>query len=423
MNLIKMIFTGTDSAPRLTSCGDERGASLLETLLAIGLVAAMAPFAYNRVLDVSRDIADVAAARRIHNWKEAAKGFIRANQMDWEDDAIFELSERDLVAIRAPDEGKQAIFPYAAFIEKFSHAGGTTIEAYILFPGEFDGIRMHRIAHHLGADAAVAGDAQIAFSASGGWSIESDILEENDIVFRVSVNMPIDDSYAFMHRVDTGDERLNTMERDLSMSRNDIVHAGAVNAGLLDSKMVGAWFAGGGAFSADEAVFPQGANVDGGGVSFAAVRVVGDIIGFRNIHAGIFAGGGGALNWSAQGNIVADRVNIAEAVHVGRNMTVRSPNVRTVSGFLGISVHSLATPFVSTEELRFADGFGLSISNELSASFTDGPLRLGNWAFPRTPAPRFADLVLTQGGAVKGGVPTGFENIMSRNWKALRPRE
>jgi len=391
----------------------QRGSNLLETLLAIGLVAAMAPFAYNRVSEISREVTDVAEARHIWNWKASMSGFIRSNQMDWDENTFVELDEKELQEIGS---GKPGLMPLAAFIEKFRHAGGVTVEAYLLFPAAAEGLRMHRIARHLGGDAAVANSENTAFSAEGGWSIETEILQENDIVYRVSVDLPRDDSFNFLHRVDTGDDRMNTMERNLLMGHNNLLNAGTVNAGLLDSKMVASWFVASEAFSADEAVFPDGANLDGSNITFSGMRVMGDVIGFRNIVADAF-GGGGITNWSTQGHIVAERASVVESVNVARNMVVRSPSARTVSDFLGVSAHSLAVPFVSADELRFAGGFGLTISNELSSSFSDVPLRLGGWMFPQTIAPSFSSLALDNASNIAGKGPQGFEKVTERGWR------
>ncbi|MCL1785619.1 MAG: hypothetical protein FWG39_00515 [Alphaproteobacteria bacterium] len=399
---------------------EQRGSNLLETLLAIGLVSAMAPFVYNRVAEVSRDIKDVAMARQIAGWKYPVSGFIRSSQMNWEEDKLVELDAKELQEIAGKEiKGAIAMTPAFAFIEKFRHLGGVTVEAYLLFPGKFDGIRMHKIARHLGADAAVAGPENTAFSVGGGWSIETEMMQENDLVYRIPVELPRDDSFNFMHRVDAGDERLNTMERNLMMARNNVTNAGAVGAGLLDSKMVSGWFAAIESFAADEAVFPDGANMDGSNASFDGVRVMGDVVGFRNIQADLFEGGGGAGNWSAQGDIIASRAQIMESVRVGRTMTVKSATSRTVSGFTGISAYNLTVPFVSADEMRFADGLGLVVSNELSSSYSDAPLKLGNWMLTsQSAAPGFSSLTVSNAGNMEFNVPAEkFGEIMKEGWK------
>ena len=415
----------------------QRGSNLLETLLAIGLVAAMTPFVYNRIAETSRDIADVSVAKQIYSWRELMSGYIRRNQADWPEDTEMELDEKEMRAIRdaeckAADNGEMlavcnsssAMFPAIAFVERYAQAGGTIVDAYLVFPAVFDGLRMRKIARALGVDAAVADASGVAYSASGGWSVESEQFGESDLVYRVSVYMARDDSALFMHRMKSDDGALNTMERDLLMSRHSLVDADVVRADSLDSKMVAAWFATADMLNAEAASFPDGANLDPSGASFADIRVLGDVIGFRSITTGNFGGAGGSGNWSAQGNVIADRTKVTGAVHVGRNLSMRSPYYKTITGFTGVNANSVSVPFLSTERLFFANGFGMSISNELSASYGTGPLKLGNWAFPSSVPPVFKTIVLRKADTdIIAPAPAGFDNIMSSGWKTLRAKE
>ncbi|MCL2017780.1 MAG: hypothetical protein FWG80_03355 [Alphaproteobacteria bacterium] len=410
---------------------EQRGSNLLETLLAIGLVAAMTPFVYNRVIETSRDIADVATAKQIFSWKEPVNAYIRKNQADWPDNAEIELDEEEMLGmIGLKERPEKEYTPVVAFLDKYQHLGGTNIDSYIVFPSRFDGLRMRRIAKRLGADAVVVDDSGMAYSAAAGWSVESELFQENDLVYRVTVTLARDDSWLYLHRLKSEYEILNTMERDLLMSRNNLVDADAVDASVLDSKMISAWFATADMFMTEDAVFPDGASLDGTNAEFSSIRATGDVIGFRNITAlrmegsGGRGAAGGVQNWSSQGNIVADRTTIENAVHVGRNLNLKSSFSAIVSGFSGVTAHSLAVPFVSTEYLRFADGFGLSISNELSASYdSTGPLRFGNWSFPSATAPKFSGLVLRKsGGSATVQAPNGFDKIIGKGWKELESK-
>ena len=56
-----------DANPR-----DMRGASMLEVLLALGVVTFLAPFVYKQITDTTHDIQDISAARNIIAVREAA---------------------------------------------------------------------------------------------------------------------------------------------------------------------------------------------------------------------------------------------------------------------------------------------------------------------------------------------------------------
>jgi len=393
---------------------EQRGSNLLETLLAIGLVAAMAPFVYARVAEVSREITDINAARQMHAWRPHISGFIRENQAVWEDSFVAELSRNEIAQI-SPLATRT---PALAFIEKFNTNAGPVVEAYLVFSEGYETMRSLRIARALGVDAAVADDNHIAFSGLGGWSVQSELLRPGDIIYRIHVNFLPDDSYAFLHRTPATEEHLNTMERDLLMMRNNIMDATTITARLLDSRTINTWFVASDLLSTMDAIFPVGANMDATNVSVANVRVTGDTFGFRNISAAEFRGGG-VGNWSNAGAIVADRVSVSESVNVGRNLTVNSPSSRTVSGIDLLRAYSLNTAFISTEQLIFADGFGLLVSNELSAGWTMGPLRIGSWDFPNVIAPRFRELELSRTGVFQITPPAGFEDIMGSRWRDL----
>ena len=408
---------------------EQRGSNLLETLLAIGLVAAMTPFVYNRVAETTREIADVATAKQIVAWREPMTAYVRKNQIDWPPDAEVELSEEGVHGlITEQNTLAQRYLPVVAFLDKYQHLGGTNIDSYIIFPARFDGLRMRRIAKRLGIDAAIVDDEGMAYSASGGWSVESPLFQENDLIFRVTMTLARDDSWMYLHRMRSDDEMLNTMDRDLLMSRQNLSDADRILAGTLDSKMISSWFATADLFTTDDAVFPDGASLDGTNTSFSSVRVTGDIIGFRNIATARMEGPRAALNWAAQGNLVTDRANVLYSVNVGRTLNIKSSHSATVSGFSAVSAHSLAVPFLSTDEIHFGEGFGLSISNELSATFGSGPLRLGSgtrgWSFPSTSSPRFSDLILHRSPAnLAAATPKGFDKILGKGWKSLREQE
>jgi len=423
----------------------ERGSNLMETLLAIGLVALMTPFVYNRVLETSNQIKDISIARQIVGWNTKMTAYIRKNQADWPTQAEVDLDQNEFYLIQngtaarrptpaaparvaAPTTARLPVFPYAAFITKYAHRGGTAIDAYVAFPaGAFTALRMNNLVKTLGVDAAIVGDDSTAYSVAGGWSIASKSFRAGDLVYRVSVSLPINDAVLFLHRMKLDDDKLNTMERDLIMGGHSIKDVDDVAGGLLDSKQAGAFFATADTLTADSVVFANGATIDPTNTTIKTMRVTGDIVGFRTVDAGTFTGTGVTSGWPAQGTVIADRATITGSVQIGRNLTLRTSDSATVSGFTGVSAYSVNVPYISTTELRFADGFGITISNELSGTDSaSGPLKLGSWIFPSARLPNFTTLNLKKSigdVAAAANVNTAeFNEILGPGWKALRTK-
>ncbi|MCL1902071.1 MAG: hypothetical protein FWG18_00395 [Alphaproteobacteria bacterium] len=407
---------------------EQRGSNLLETLLAIGLVAAMTPFVYNRIAETSREINDVTTAREISSWADKISGYVRKNQADWPAYAEIDLDRAEMFIIAGLDPKKttnaKASIPYAAFIDKYRHRGGTTIDSYLLF-NNMPGIRTAKVARNLGNNSAIVDDFGTAFSPTGNWSVESETFQPGDLIYRVSITISNDDSEFYLHRMHLDDNRLNTMERDLWMSRHSIKDIDIAAAATLDSKMVGTWFTDALAFSAELADFPGGANIDPSESTFSSIRATQDVAGFRTIESKILTGTGGTANWSTNGSIIADRASVTDALHVGRNLTLRSSYARTVTGFAGVTAYSVSVPFISAIELRFSEGYGMTISSELLSGYGSGPLKLGNWNFPSNSPPRFTNLNLRKTGNIAQGaniVSAEFDKIIKSGWKSVRTK-
>ncbi|MDR1360965.1 MAG: hypothetical protein LBJ18_01490 [Rickettsiales bacterium] len=147
------------------------------------------------------------------------------------------------------------------------------------------------------------------------------------------------------------------------------------------------------------------------------MRVSGDTTGFRTMAAARLNDAG----FSAKGSVIADRANITGAIHIGKNMELKASGLRTVSGFLGLSAHSLYTPFVAADEMSFMNGFGLTVSGELLMS-TTSPLKLGSWNFPSTTPPKFASLTLARARIPKAPDAAEFDTLIKGGWKAATPQ-
>ena len=98
-----------------------------------------------------------------------------------------------------------------------------------------------------------------------------------------------------------------------------------------------------------------------------------------------------------------------------RDLTLKSDTSRTISGFDGITVSSVAAPFISADEIVFYDNFGLTLSGELLMS-TTAPLRIGSWTFPSTTPPKFSQLKLQRAEYPAAVRKNEFAPIIRRGW-------
>ena len=101
---------------------------------------------------------------------------------------------------------------------------------------------------------------------------------------------------------------------------------------------------------------------------------------------------------------------------MSRDLILKSDTTKTISGFTGISVNTVLTSFISTEEIMFYDNFGLTISGELLMS-TVSPLKIGNWIFPSTRPPEFSKFNISR--AQKPDMPNqnAFSEILRDGWQ------
>ena len=94
-----------------------RGASVLEVLLALGIVGLATPFIYNQISRSTQTVRDMAYARQIMNIRDDVLNFIRINQDKWPDVAQIRLSEEELKLISDT--------PVAGLIDKYAVRGAT----------------------------------------------------------------------------------------------------------------------------------------------------------------------------------------------------------------------------------------------------------------------------------------------------------
>lgn len=97
-------------------------------------------------------------------------------------------------------------------------------------------------------------------------------------------------------------------------------------------------------------------------------------------------------------------------------MTLKSDSARTISGFTGITVNSVYTPYIVAEEMMFYDNFGLTVSGELLMS-TTSPLKIGSWVFPSTKPPQFTSFSVSRATRPEPPKNSDFDALMRDGWQ------
>lgn len=385
---------------------NSRGASITEVLLAMGIVALAMPFVYGRIMDTNHTVQDIAMAKKIMSVRDTTLNFVRMNQDKWPDIAQIRLSEDELKTI-SPDAA-------SGFIDKYSVRGATVTDVYLAFVANDKKLRTNKIARHIGGDAAVVGEDGVAYGNS--WAVAAPDFLPGDLIYRISRDVAGEDTSKYLHRATSGEDELNVMKRDLNMAFHNIYNVATISAESARIENINATF-----FESDDALastvyFQSGANMDGQDVHINNLRVTGDLSGFRNIYAANLNGDGFTTN----GRIITDRATVTNSVNVANSLVLKSDTSRTISSFVGITASTVLTPFVSAEEIIFYDNFGLTISGELLMS-TTSPLKIGNWVFPSTKPPAFAEFSLTRATIPDAPLGQEFDALMQNNWKTYRP--
>ena len=380
----------------------QRGGGLVEVLLALVIVAVAAPFTYSMISDTTHMIHDMAVANDILSLRDGVLNFVRINQDLWPNVAQIKLSEDELAEF---SEGISA-----GFIDKYSYKSGTVIDVYLAFDLQTTPRRAARIAANVGSDAAVVGTDGVAYGDT--WAVTSPDFKFGTLVYKISRNLTDFDTSRFLHRGSSGEDNLNTMERDLNMGGNDIYNVGELDARSVRIRNLDATFVKAETIDARSVYFSSGANMNGDNVKIGSLRVSGDISGFRNIEAQKINGSVFTVN----GRIIADKAVINESLNIGRNLNIKSTSIKTISGFAGMTVGSVYAPYISTSEITFYDNFGLTVSGELLMS-SNPPIKLGAWMFPSKNPPSFTELNLARAPMPTMPSKDEFKEIMQSDWK------
>lgn len=383
-----------------------RGASILEVLMSMAIVAVAMPFVYSQIAETNSNIRDMAVARDITNLRPDVLNFIRLNQDTWPDVAQIKMNDTDLDMVASGAN--------AGFIDKYLVNGASVTDVYLAFKFGSTNLHTANIAHHIGDDAAVVDSDGIAYGRS--WAVSAPEFESGDLVYRITRNVSGEDKTKYLHRGTSGDDELNVMLRDLNMGGYNIYDVGGVFASASRIKDVTSTFVTSNDLVANTIYFSNGANMTGNNVSIGSLRVTDDIIGFRNIYANKLNNNG----FSTSGRIITDRATVSDSLNVSKDMILKTDSLRTISGFAGVKAGTVYTPFLSTTEIMFYDNFGLTVSGELMLS-TNSPIKLGTWTFPSTVPPSFTEFVVSRAKIPSMPNEHEFEALMSSDWKNVIP--
>lgn len=377
------------------------GASVLEVLLALGIVALATPFVYTQISRGTQTVRDIAYAKQIMNVRDNVLNFVRMNQDKWPDVAQIRLDEAELKSI--------SDMPVAGLIDKYSVHGATITDVYLAFEMGDDLMGVSRIASHIGSDAAVVGTDGVAYGSS--WAVAAPDFVSGDLVYRIARDVDGSDTSRYLHRATSGQDELNVMFRDLNMGGYNVYNAASVFADSVKSNNATAFFVNADDITAENVYFSSGANMDGGNVFIDSMRVSGDITGFKNIYADKLNG----TTYTTSGRIIADKATVVNSINVAHDLVLKSDSTRTISGFSGISTGSVVAPFLSTEEIVFYEDFGLTVSGELLMS-TVAPIQIGRWVFPSTTPPKFSKFNITRARVPDMPDASEFDSIMKSGW-------
>ncbi|MBO5833847.1 MAG: hypothetical protein J6R22_02740 [Alphaproteobacteria bacterium] len=383
---------------------NNRGASVLEVLLSMAIIAVVAPFIYTQIARTNHTIYDVAVARKITEIRDNVLNYVRSNHSQWPDNAQIRLDGQDLSGM-----SEAAI---AGFIDKYENRGATVTDVYLAFDLGVGELRTNQIASHIGADAAVVGADGIAYGNT--WAVMAPDFSAGNLIYRISRDVVGEDTSKYLHRGTTGEDNLNVMERDFNMAGYNVFDVAAISAQSAEISNVAATFVSSQDVSAESVYFSSGANIEGQGIRFGSLRVTGDTNGFRNISAANVNGRG----YTTNGRIITDRAKITGSVNVANDLILKSSTTRSINSFTGITANSVVAPYISATEMMFYNNFGLTVSGELLVS-TTAPIKIGTWTFPSTRLPQFTAFNLTRSSRPVAPNIKDFAPLTSRGWKTV----
>ncbi len=381
----------------------QRGASMTEVILAVAVIVAVSPFIYNQILNMARDSEDIAKANQIVKYRDGIINFLRINQNKWEDADEIKMTDEEIEEI--------APLAHTVFIDKYKVNGATITEAYLAFTIPQSRYRVANIAKQIGEDAAVVREDGIAYSQS--WAVSApENFYVGDLIYRVSRDFEGADKSKFLHRGTMGEDNLNQMQRNLHMNNFNIFNVSdidAVSAKIVDADAV---FLDASVVDANNIYFSSGANMNSANMAVGSMRVTGDTNGFKTIMADKLNGD----KYTTNGRIIADRATIGNSINVSGNLILKSASATTSSGFGGISMNKLLTPYISATDMSFFENYGITVSGELLLA-AQAPLKIGTWVFPSVTPPSFSKFILTRATLPATPDADEFKKLTDKDWQ------
>ena len=380
-----------------------RGATLTEVVLAVAVVIAVSPFMYNQIIEMSNESQDIARANEIVNLRDDVINYVRVNQEKWGETAEIKLSEEQLEKISP--------LVHSGYVDKYKVNGASITDVYLAFNTGGSDFRAASIAKQIGEDAAVVREDGIAYSQSWAVSAPNDFYV-GDLIFRISHDFEGADKSRFLHRGTMGEDDLNKMLRNLHMNNFNVFNAADVDALSAKVTDVDAVFLESDVVDTNTVYFSSGANLNSDSVTFSSMRVTGDTSGFNLIKADKLNGD----KYTTNGRLIVDRATIGNSVNVAGNLILKSSSGTSISGFSGISMNKLLTPYLSATDLVFFENFGITVSGELLLAGV-APLKIGSWYFPSLTPPSFSKLILTRAAVPPVPDADEFSKIISKDWQ------
>lgn len=381
----------------------ERGASMVEVVLSIAVIVAVAPFIYNQITEMSNSAKDIAMANQIVGLRDGVINFIRIHQNEWDDVAEIKMNNEQI----------QEIVPsaHSGFIDRYKINGANVSDVYLAFSLPESNYRVSNIVKQIGEDAAIVREDGIAYSQNWAVSAPED-FNTGDLIYRISYDFTGNDKSRFLHRGTMGEDGLNQMQRNLHMNNYDVFNIGDIDSLTAKITDVDAVFLESDVVDANTIYFSSGANMNSANVVVGSMRVTGDTNGFKKISADKLNGD----KYTTSGRLIVDRATIGNSVNVAGNLILKSLSANNVSGFGGISTNKLLTPYISTTDMVFYENFGITVSGELLLSGV-APLKIGNWSWPSKTPPAFSKFILTR--ATLSGVPdiSEFKELTDKDWQ------
>lgn len=379
------------------------GGGLVEVLLALVIIAVATPFTYSMISESTHKMHDMAIANDILSIRDGVLNFVRINRDSWPDTVQIKMSDDEVSQFSGSVS--------SGFIDKYEVNGGTVVDVYLEF--NFNDLpikRVAEIANNVGTDAALVDENGIAYGDT--WAVTAPDFKPGGLVYKITHSMSDFDTARFLHRGAAGNDNLNVMMRDLNMGGYDIYNVGSLDGKSIRVRNLDATFVNDETLDAKSVYFSAGANMNGDNVKIGTLRVSGDINGFRNITAKKLNGSAFNLN----GSVIVDTATINNSLNVAGNMVLKSSSLRTIGGFVGMSVGSVYAPYIISKEMIFNENVGLTVSGELLVS-TNQPIKFGNWSFPSTTPPSFSSLELARAPIPSVPDKKEFDAIITDGWQ------